>query len=223
MNSQSAGTQGARFILLVVVAGLFASGCRSYGGQGAEEATYRQMMEANQVFEDELRRAEADLSRLEAAAGESEVLGVLAAQYARIVEGHRVVLAEHAIYIDRLSEDSNYRDLNQTFGAMVSQQRTIRTQYEGVLSNVWQGFAEQDTATVGERPYALIPPYYRRVSSEQRGVSVEDVLTEVRSGRMPGPGFQILAPEPEAASRTGDVSSDSGTGTEGAGPGASGH
>lgn len=167
---------------VILFAALLMSGCRSYGGYGAEEATYRQMQVAHQIFEEELVRAKADLRKLEAAASDNPILSVPAAQYAEMVQGHETVLDDQENMISGLSDGSGYRDLHRAFAAMVSQQRTIRNQYERLLSNVQRFAASADTTVQTERPYSFIPPYFERVAGRQRELSVNGVLATLRSG-----------------------------------------
>lgn len=207
--------RGGRVLLVVVFACLLVSGCRSYGGHGAEEAIFQQLQVAHQVFEEELVRAKADLSRLQAAASDTDVLAILAVQYAQIIRGHEAVLEEHADVIANLSAGSGYRDLRRTYGAIIAQQRTIRTQYEGVLGNVHRGYMPQDTTSQFKRPYSLIPPYYARVAKQQRDLSVRGLLAEVRSGRTPAAGFRIEMPDAgpvEPSSNAGNDSGEDGAG-----------
>lgn len=173
---------GLRIILGILFAGSLFSGCRTYGGHGSEEATYQQILKAHQIFQEDFARKQAELSRLEQAAGEGEVFGTLAAQYAQVVSGHEVVLSDTAHDIAGLSEDSGYRELHRTLGAIISRQNTIKIQYERLLSNAFEAQTPADTTIQVQRPYSLIPPYYRRVEAGQRNLSVNDVLARVRAG-----------------------------------------
>lgn len=199
MCNYSAMKPGIRIFITVLVIGGLTSGCRTYGGYNSESATYEQMQQAHRVFEEELNRARADLAKLQAAAGEQPDLSRTATRYAKVVEGHEVVLAEHADLIAGLSADSDYRDLKRAFGGIVAQQRTIRIQYEGVLNNA---FASQDTTSIAERPYALIPPYYERIRQDERALTVNELLAGARSGRTSSPG--LMSPSEMPASSEAD-------------------
>ena len=172
-----------RASLIAVAAAVCLAGCRSYGSDEAAESTYVQMQNANQLFEEELIRARADLQRLERASTRGGVVAQMRDQYSQIVRGHEAVLAEHSDILDRMSGDSDYRELNRAFGSIVAQQRTIRLQYEGLLRHLQQASRAPDTTASGiERPYAFIPPYYARVSAAGGDLSLADLLLEDSSG-----------------------------------------
>ena len=171
-----------RAAVIAAVAVFCLAGCRNYGSDEAAEATYAQMQKANQVFEEELIRARADLQRLEQASAESGLVGETAEQFSQIVRGHEAVLDEHKAIAGDMSGDSDYRALNRAFGAIVAQQRTIRIQYEGLLRHLHEAAQAPDTTSKGiERPYAYIPPFYSRISTTGRELSLADLLSEASS------------------------------------------
>lgn len=169
-------------------------GCRTYGGYGSEAATYAQIQKANQRFEQDLARAQAELSTLESAS--EPLLQTLADRFARIVEAHEAILDEHKQLAEQLSEGSSYRALHRTYGAIVVEQRVLRAQYQELLEHVYDAFPADTTSVtaVVEQPYALIPPYYARISAAGRSITVNDVLRRVRSGARPEPGFMLSMP-----------------------------
>lgn len=200
---------GVRTIFGIVVIGVLIAGCRSYGGYGTEEATYQQILEAHQVFEEELSRKQADLRGLEQAAAGAEGLGTVAGQYAQLVRGHEAILAEHTDMIAELSEDSEYRKLHRVFGAIVSQQNTIRSQYRGLIASISQMQSPQVDSTMQvQRPYSLIPPYYRRVGEKQKDFTMNEVLAQARTGARSVSRYEALGPDTTTGSPTLDVSTN---------------
>lgn len=186
-------------VLMLFVVLLLATGCRTYGGYGAEDLTYTQMEQAHQVFEEELARARANLNVLESASAESPYLSVLAAQYAQLVRGHEAILESHADVLDRVSPGDDYRELHRAFGAVIAEQATVRRQYDDLLNDFHRAFSPPDTTDRVERPYALIPPFYERIRA-RRDLSVSEVLAQVRSAGAPSPGFTFATPEAAASS-----------------------
>ena len=182
-------------ILLFVALFLAASGCRTYGEYDSEEATYQQMQRLVQQFDQDLTRARADLEALQKASRANPYLSVLAAHYSQVVAGQEAVLDEHRDLLAELSSESTYRALNRAFGAMISEQRTIRLQREGLLSYVHDAYTADTTATGDrDRPYSMIPPYYARVTEAQRNVTMNEVL-RLASMRAPSPGFALTPPD----------------------------
>ncbi len=216
---------GTRTVLSLIFIMLLVSGCRTYGRYGSEEATYQQILKAHQLFQEDLARRQADLRRLESAAGETEVVGRLAMQYAEIVGGHEAVLESEKNEIADLSPASGYRDLHRTLGAIISGHRTIRIQYQGLLTNALESRVPPDTTVEVERPYALIPAYYKRIEGRQPALSVNDVLTRIRTGSEAGVQGGIPAPDMSMSESGPGDSDDASTGDaegETSSPGTSG-
>lgn len=198
MSGYRIGAPGWRTLLTIVVAGIVLAGCRTYGGHGNEAATYEQIQKAHQIFQDDFARKQADLRKLEQAAAGDGILSGVAMQYAQIVRGQEAVLARQAEQIAELSADSDYRHLHRVFGAIISQRNTIRTQYDGLLASLAQSEAGLDTtdATVQvERPYALTPPYYKRVEGRLRDRSINELLAQRRSGSGSAANAGRVAPD----------------------------
>ena len=203
MSVQWMCAPGVRTIFGIVFLGILISGCRSYGGYGTEEATYQQILEAHQVFEEELSRKQADLRGLEQAAASAEGLETAAGQFAQLVQGHEAILAEHSILISDLSADSDYRTLHRVFGAIVTQHNTIRSQYEDLIATVAQTQSPQaDSVVQVQRPYSLIPPYYRRVSEKQKDLTMNEVLAQARTGAQSISGFATSGADTTTRSST---------------------
>lgn len=204
-KKQASAIRASLFIAAAIVC---LAGCRHYGSDEAAEATYAQMQKANQVFEEELIRARADLQRLQQAAGRGGVVAHMADQFSQIIRGHEAVLEEHGAIVNRMSGDSDYRELNRAFGSIIAQQRTIRLQYEGLLHHLSQAVHSSDTTSRGiERPYSFIPPYYARVSTAGRDLSLADLLSAASSGSNAA-GESTMAPDTSAQSQA--PSSDAG-------------
>jgi len=178
----------ARSLLAVIVLFATLSGCRSYGGQGSEEAIYQEIQRGHQTFEAKLDRRRAELRTLQQAASGNERLADLAEQYALMVQGHEALLADQGEEIASLSSDSDYRDLNRFFGAMIAMHRTVQLQYDRLLDHSHRTFLSADTVSSADtvrsadsvspvkRPYALIPPYFDRVREGQRELTLNDVI-----------------------------------------------
>lgn len=186
-------------LLLCAVAGLVLTGCRTYGEYNSEELTYQQMQRLVQQFDRDLTKARADLAALQKASADNPYLSVLAAHYSQVVSAQEAVLDEHRDMLAELSPGSTYRALHRAYGAMISEQRTIRLQQEGLLRYVYDAYTADTTAMADrDRPYALIPPYYARVTEAQRDVTVNELL-RLASSREPSTGFALSPPDTSTA------------------------
>ncbi len=170
-----------RYVLYFMILGAITSGCRSYGGYGSETATYEQILRLHRVFEEDLLRARADLSILEREASVFEDLQGFAEAYDEIVRGHEATVERFEGMLADLSSDSDYRRLRRVFGAAVANHRKVRKQYRALLWHAYRSFVLPETANRFDRPYALIPPYYRRIQYAERELTLNDVLAAVRS------------------------------------------
>lgn len=174
-----------RLLSIVVMMGAITSlstGCRDYGGHGAEQATYDQIRQLHRVFGEELLRARADLRALEQESAENEDLQELADSYGEIVREHEAYVEEIVREIEGLSPESDYRHLSRVYGAAVSRHRTVQKQYTTLLEQAFRSSFFADTLVRMDRPYSLIPPYFRRIQNAGEGVSVNDVMAAARSG-----------------------------------------
>lgn len=154
---------------------LFFTGCRTYGGHGSEEATYRQMQEANRQFADQLERAQADLKTLRQAADANEALQPLAERFAGMIHTHEELLAHHEEIVSSMSAEDSYRALHSAYGTLVTEARLMRKQYNRVVNNV--------QATV--RGTALYPDklpdksfYYVEPVGQERMANAEQLTME---------------------------------------------
>lgn len=189
----------AHSLLAVIVLLTALSGCRSYGGQGSEEATYQEIQRGHRAFEEVLVRKRAELRTLQQAASENERLADLAEQYAQMVQGHEALLAVHGEEIANLSPDSDYRDLNHAFGAMIAMHKTVQMQYDRLLDHAHRSFLSADTASAVKRPYALIPPYFDRVREGQRELTLNDVVAAASAESLGEGDSQPLASDTTAS------------------------
>jgi hypothetical protein len=180
----------AAMLTLVVV-----SGCRTYGGRGSEAATYEQMQRAAAIFQEDLARAQGELSSIQQAGVADSLAAAIGHEYEVIVGHHQEALETQRGLVESLSEDSDYKDLNRAFGAINAQQQAIRSQYERLLEGVHRAYTDTMGASSGERPYSLIPPYYNRLADNSSEVSFNDVLEVIRSGRAPSRRLHISMPD----------------------------
>lgn len=181
--------------LLFVLPMIFTSGCRSYGGYESEEVIYRQTERMVQRFSEDLDRARGDVAALDQVASDDPRLALLAERLALLVEGQEAILDEQQSLLADLSPGSTYRSLHHAHGAIMAAQRTIRTQRAGLLRDASRSFAEDTLGQAdGDRPYALIPPYYSRIAAGQGELTVSDV---VRSAR--GDGARSMDPAAETS------------------------
>jgi len=138
--------------LVLVVALLLLSGCRTYGGYGTEAATYNQMQQANQQYATELERARADLERLESAAASNAALAPLAERFRNAMAEHEERLNQHRSFTESMSADSGYRDLHQAYGTITTDMRMTNKRYTRIVQRV--------AATVSGEP--MDEPYRAR-------------------------------------------------------------
>ncbi len=172
------------FVLLCSL--VVVSGCRTYGGYDSEEATYEQIQRSIQLFEEDIRRARSNAAALQEAAGQNPALGGLASHYAIFVEAGEALLDHNRSLAADLSPGSSYRSLHRAHGAIMAQQATARSRFEGLLQTFSEAYAPDTTAgSIAQRPYALIPPYYARVTQQQDDISVNDVLRMVNTTAPP--------------------------------------
>lgn len=172
------------------------AGCRTYGGNGSEEAIYNQIERILDRFEGELSRARGEVSMLEAASSERPDVTAFSAQYMQLVEAHEAILDQHREMAEGLSPRSSYRSLHRAYGAMIAEQALLRQQYQGMLRYVYDAYSADTTGWVERhRPYALIPPYYVRAANAGRELTVNNVLSRMQSGAEPQAGFRLQMPE----------------------------
>lgn len=169
------------FVFYFVLAGfVLLSGCRMYGNgkYGTETKTYQSLQMAVDSFEKELNRATSDLHQLEDAAAQVEGLGGLAEQYHTFIEEHKSLLETQRERLERLSADSNYRNLHNAFGATVTEQRMMRQKYHRVIRSVSMTVQGQPLTTVrtGQTRQYTIRPIGFPTQRAQRALTMEQAL-----------------------------------------------
>lgn len=152
------------------------SGCRTYGGYGTEEAIPRQMQEAVQQFASELNRAQSDLAALSEAAEQNSALASLEARYRDLVAQHEAFLEDHRGLVERFQDGGSYRDLNRNYGAMISEQRLMRTWYTELHVRIQRAVTGAPVVgqAVPKSRYVVNPTYYDRV--QNRRVTMAEAL-----------------------------------------------
>lgn len=148
---------------------LLATGCRTYGGYGTEEALPRQMQQAVEQFADDLDRARSDVEMLAEAADQNSALAPVVEQYEHVIGRHEAFLDVHRQLVDRFQDDGAYRALHRNYGAMISEQRLVETWYQELHRRVQR--VQHGQPAVGEVPpasrYAVNPSYYDRIQNRQ--------------------------------------------------------
>ena len=155
-----------RFSPLVLLAGaLMFVGCRTYGdeGYGTEPKTYAALQQTVQQMERELGRAESNLRRLQSAAASADTLEALVDRYRGVVESHASLLEKHRAQADRLTSESAYRTLHRIYGAVITDQRLLRRQYERTTRKVWATVRDTTLPRAPKRlesSYSITPVRY---------------------------------------------------------------
>lgn len=181
--------------VLVLAALLIFTGCRTYGDQGYESGpkTYSAIQQTVQQMEEELNRAESDLRRLRSAAASVDTLEGLADRYESLVESHAATLAEHRQQADRLSAESAYRSLSRIYGAMATDRRLLRLQYERTTRKVWATVRDSTMPRTPRRlesSYSITPVQYPR--PDRPDLSMAEAL----DGAGGSPGLQMEEQQP---------------------------
>lgn len=162
---------------------LLVGGCRTYGHRGNEEMVYQQMEAVVNDLEQELSRAQAAGRTLEEALGDAPDVQAYVERYEDLVDMHEVLLQQQTERLEKHRGSDDYRDLNRSFRAMMSEQRALAMRYASLLERAQGGPVQgQERAPtprglgVGEPigTYFYVPPYYRRIQnnrSAQAGLS----------------------------------------------------
>lgn len=144
----------------LVFAGLSAlvllAGCRTYGGRGTEAQTYEEMGAAVEELEADLGPAQSDLQQLRAAVEQDSSLAPLAERYNELVQLHESMISAQRQRVDTLSAEASYRTLHRSYGAMITDQKLLRTQYTRTVRQVYA--AVRDTTDPG--PVVRSPSTY---------------------------------------------------------------
>lgn len=170
-----------RFVLLLALVGLLASGCRTYGGYDTKPKTYQAMQRSVEAFADELDRAEADFRTLADAADAAEAsdtLQALAEDYRALLDEHEALLETQRNRVDRLSASSAYRSLQRGYGATVKEKEIMKTKYRRLVRSVHatvRGEQAGPTAPKTERRYTIRPVNFPSLQDKER-LSMEQAL-----------------------------------------------
>ncbi len=207
---------------VLLVAAVFITGCRTYGGYGSEQALYDEIVRLVQQFDNDLARSRGELAAIEQAAATHPELARVYENYSLMLDGHQVFLEEQREIVEQLSPGSTYRHLHRVHGAILAAQRTARNQKASLARAASEILAadaapaQQDAQAVdATRPYALIPPYYIRVAQDQGRTDLSNIVRGLGSGGeidvQPGaPGDED--PSGVDAESDADVESDAGAG-----------
>ena len=184
--------------LLLLTALLVLVGCRTYGDQGYESGpkTYSAIQQTVQQMEQDLDRAESDLRRLQSAATSLDTLEGLADRYQSLIQSHATTLAANREQAEQLSAESAYRTLNRTYGAMITDRRLLRLQYERTTRKVWATVRDSTMPRTPRRPasnYSITPVQYPR--PDRPDISMAEALRGV--GDTPGLQMEEQPGEPE--------------------------
>lgn len=162
---------GALLLLLVL------AGCRTYGDYGTTEEIPRQMEQATQQFADDLARAESDVQALSAAVAQNSALEPFETRYRDLIAQHQAFLEQHRELTAQYQGSDNYRALNRTYGAIISEQRLVETRYNELHARIQRVVAGQPERAPQrtESQYVNNPTFYDRVQNRQ-GVTMQDAL-----------------------------------------------
>ncbi|MFP4228581.1 MAG: hypothetical protein ACLFTE_07115 [Salinivenus sp.] len=172
----------ARSLFFAALAALVVlSGCRTYGGRGTEALTYEEMGVAVEELEADLDQAEMNLRQLRAAVEQEEALSPLADRYQELVQLHESMIAAQQEQVNSLSSDAAYRTLHRAYGAMITDQTLLRTQYTRTLRQVYA--ATRDTSAPGPEvrdpsTYTITPVDYPALQ-EQDEITMAEALAPV--------------------------------------------
>lgn len=188
-----------RLSLLALV--LLFTGCdsiiRTYGSHGNVEAHKAQMTLAVKDFEASLARNRADLTWLSRKATDDPSLARATEHMAALVSLQEAVLERQRQRLEELEETNDYRDLNNAYGAMITEQRMLADRYGELAAGVMQGKAAPASyvGSVVERArYAFVPPQYYRINNRQRAAG----LSETAAPQWPE-ATPLAAPDPSGA------------------------
>ncbi|HMB93532.1 MAG TPA: hypothetical protein VKP65_21950 [Rhodothermales bacterium] len=168
----------------VLVIALLASGCRTYGNYNNEEKTLDEIRRSNTLFEAEYEKAQGNLNTLTAAADANERLAPFATSYEAVVDVHEAVLQQHQILAEEAeSNDGDYRLLNRTYGAIISDQQVVRDRYEALLADMQHAVDSTAGFTILEESrFQIAPQFYDRIAHANAQRSLTDIMAMARTG-----------------------------------------
>jgi hypothetical protein len=167
------------FRLVPILLLLVITGCRTYGGYGTEAELQKQISNVTETFADNLARSEADLEVLKRAAADRSELAPLVERFQNDIEKHRELLANHESIAARLSDSGNYRALHRNYGAITTEQRMMRTEYNRTIRQIQATVTGQDADRMplpNKSFYFVEPIEYLRMENA-RQITMEQALS----------------------------------------------
>jgi len=155
---------------------LLLGGCRTYGGWGTETGLKAQMTAANERSEEALDRARRDFTLLQRAAATDAQLKGYAATYTQILSRHEAMLDAHRALASGLSESNAYRALSHAFSAILSENRELEQQYDGLLVGIMRLRKGMTPVDNEESRYVIAPPYYARLQHSLSAPTMQQAL-----------------------------------------------
>ena len=159
--------------LLIVMSLLVATGCRTYGGYGSEEASFTQIQSALERYEAQSQRMQGDAEALAAAVGDNAALAGQAGRLAALVADQEALLEFHRAQAASVTESSSYRDLSRALGAMLTEQQVIDDRYRRLVADL---MARPDLAREDPSRYTVVPAALQRLESSLADVSVREAV-----------------------------------------------
>lgn len=156
------------FVVLFLV-----SGCRMYGGHGSAEATYAQIGEALERYEDRAERLQGEHQAVLTAAAANPDLASAAEATGALVMAQAETLEFHRATAGSVSDGSSYRVLNRALGAMVTEQQRIDDQYARIVAHVLN---RGDLDLEPENRYALVPSGFAAMEADLQAISLREAL-----------------------------------------------
>lgn len=196
-----------RAFWMVLLAGVLAAGCRTYGGYGTEEETVEQILAANELFEQDLEEARVGLLTFEEWSARSPALATQAERLRALLYTHEAILAEHQDWAaDVAADPGDYRSLNRVLGAILAEQEMIWQRYVELFSETESTYyasfgvpGAHDTTlvvpgdVVPEGRYIITPPFYERIAN-----TLQHPSAQPPGSRWSGTLGNILEREPPA-------------------------
>lgn len=159
------GRLAFHFLFLLIVVFL-ATGCRTYGGGGAEALMLEQIELANDRFEEDFNGARnillsTSLDTTRAQATHDGLMG----EYQKLLEAHAQVLENHRKIRADLEGSGNHRQVKRALGAILAEQQDIRHRY---IELQRASSAASGAIELSEARYVVEPPYYLRPERLER-------------------------------------------------------
>ncbi len=159
---------GGLLMLLVSVAG-----CQFYGYPGGVTLTLAQIEAANEQVAQDIEQAVAELEVLRLLARRDETLASYVAQYEAVLEAHQQAVLEFEHWKEQVAaHPDDYRQANQTLGAITARHEALLQQYADIAWTVVQhvnpALLARSYTSAGPRFffYVLPPQYARQVNAQ---------------------------------------------------------